>query len=154
MAYHCRCNEEEDHTEGIRKPWLYETQNLMVDPLDINYRKLIFDDQEIIDTLLEDESMHFTERRQRCQRQDVGLEADVLEQYLFWTFSMHNQAEQSDDKARKMFLDDFSSEMYVDYADVRKDWDKLSHAQHERKTRRSERNDFTNEVPRGICDGV
>lgn len=54
--------EEEEQKRRIEQPWLFETPNLIIEPPDVNYRKLILDDQEAIDLPFEDKKVYFTER--------------------------------------------------------------------------------------------
>lgn len=72
--YRRRRSAEEERIHKIKTPWLYETQNPMADPPDINFRKAYFMDQDSIDTLLgPDDGVHFTERCVKYQGLDLWV---------------------------------------------------------------------------------
>ena len=68
-------------------PWLFEIR-AKADPLDINYRERIEEDQEVIDQLLWNKSKHFTERCLMYRYQDFELEGHILGGYREWALRM------------------------------------------------------------------
>lgn len=120
----------------IEKPWRYETQKPMTEPPDINYRKIILEDQKTIDRLLENEDLHFTERCLRYQKQDVSMEVDILRGYKEWTHRMLRDACNNGAQARENFFYDLHQVVSEDQREVFNEWDKLNQEKNERERRR------------------
>lgn len=90
----------------------------MEDPPDLNYRKIILDDQ--IDYLLKaDSKMHFIGRCLHYQAQDLGVERELLREYKTWIEAM---ATDSTDEGRRKFFSDLQQDVYFDYLGVSDEW--------------------------------
>lgn len=89
-------------------------------------------DQGTIDRLLEDSSLHFTERYLRYQKQDVRVEIDLLSDYYEWAAAMPRSTCHTD-KARKEFLFDLQEAVDSDCKTVSIECGKLRHALNARK---------------------
>lgn len=119
----------------IKKPWLYDSQKPMSDPPGINYRNLILADQEQIESLLENESLHFTERCLNYQRQDINVEGDILFDYRDWTKYMLEDAGTSGNQAREKLFWKLSETVWRDYNDVHDEEQALFEKEAERSRR-------------------
>lgn len=69
-----------DAKERQNYPWYFEIRP-RADPPDINYHDLLERYQWQMNTLMENESIHFTEKCLRNQDQEVELERDILYVY-------------------------------------------------------------------------
>lgn len=117
--------EEYKKDERLRHPWWDETDRLWSEPPDINYRRIILYDQEVIERLFEDKNLHFTERCLRYQQEDVNLECNVLVEYLRWIREMLKNKNQ--DQGPKSFLDGLWSFVIEDFEVVRAEDDNNHH---------------------------
>lgn len=123
--------------ERIEMPWRYETQKPMTEPPDINYRRDIMHDQENIDELFKDKTLHFTERCLSYQKLDVSLEDEILDEYKWWIAFMLKDAKIRGDETREKFFQDLYQVVTEDRDEVHGEWDKLQGEQDER-TRQDE----------------
>lgn len=102
---------EAEEEKRLRMPWLYETDKPISEPPDINYRKIILDDQERIDLLLAkkkraDNPLHFTERCAIYQESDIWVEWKLLREYRGWVNHMlGNAVHNRDTKGFDFFAD-------------------------------------------------
>lgn len=97
----------------------------MAQPPDIKYRRIIINDQENIDELLEDEDLHFAERCLYYQAQDVVTEQEIFNEYETWTEYMFEDAKKSGNQARKRFFKNFYDVVAEDGHIVEAERDKL-----------------------------
>lgn len=113
---------------------------VLVEPPDISYRKKIIKDQETIDRLLKNVSLHFTEICLRYQCQDLNMECELLDTYYDWALAM-DEADKTTDKARCKFFSELWATVSDDYKGVRQEVCKLKHEIHEHNLERRSNRD-------------
>ena len=109
-----RRHAEAEEEKKLSMPWLYETEKPVSEPPDINYRKIILDDQERIDLLLAkkkqaEKPLHYLHFKERCaiyQESDIWVEWKVLREYRGWVNHMLGNAVQNRDTKRFDFFAD------------------------------------------------
>ena len=146
-----------DRIDRIKQPWPQEIKTPITDRPDINYRKLIIDDQETIDELLENRALHFVERIEEYRRQDTSLEVEILGKYQDWIQSMKDHGANIENKAHEDFLQGLQDEVKEDFRLVSKEWSQRWLVSQERRTPKEGVTDILGGVagcPCDKCDGL
>lgn len=109
---------ELDELHKITRPWCFETGRSLAELPDINYRKIILDDQESLEQLLVPGRHHFQEKCLLYQKYDVELEVNLLFAYKTWCGAMKTSSKAGNAEEREDFFRSLRSSLLEDVKDV------------------------------------